>query len=215
MATSRAPRIPLFALLLLPLGCVTPAQEDGHHEELIARLADWMTGSFSSSAQALSDPENFFDIRLEMVPIWQDRADGPWLYIEQAAGSALERPYRQRVYRLSAEGTTIRSDVYTLPGDPLVYAGAWAEPSRFDAFGPEDLKLREGCSIFLESHGDTYAGSTRGIGCTSSLGDAAYATSIVTIRPDALESWDRGFRADGQQAWGAEKGAYIFVRDAE
>ncbi|MGB0951955.1 MAG: chromophore lyase CpcT/CpeT [Planctomycetota bacterium] len=215
MVSVRAPRLALLGLALLPAACVAPASEVAPFEAEIRQLTTWMTGSFSSSAQALEAPEDYFDIRLFMVPIWEDRADGPWLYIEQSAAVALERPYRQRVYRLSADGDSIRSDVYTLPGDPLEYAGAWQTPERFRDFGPEDLALRGGCSIYLEPTKMAYVGSTRGQGCASSLADAAYATSIVSIQPNVLESWDRGFNAAGEQVWGAEKGAYHFVRDAQ
>jgi hypothetical protein len=34
----------------------------------------------------------------------------------------------------------------------------------------------------------------------------------VTIWPDRLISWDRGWNDKGQQVWGAEKGGYIFVK---
>lgn len=214
MALSFTHRLVVLGLALLPSACAMNAFSNGPSDAQIEELAAWMTGSFSSSAQALSDPDNFFDIRLEMVPIWENRSDGPWLYIEQAAGTALDRPYRQRIYRLSADGEAIRSDVYTLPGDPLAYAGAWQSPERFQDFGPEDLALREGCSIYLTPLHGIYAGSTQGTGCASSLADAAYATSIVSIASDVLESWDRGFNAAGEQVWGAEKSAYAFVRNA-
>ena len=215
MVSSPAPHIAALALSLLAAACTSPQAVESPKEAQLQELATWMTGSFSSSAQALADPENYFDIRLEMAPIWEDRADGPWLYIEQAAATALERPYRQRIYRLAIDGATIRSDVYTLPGDALAYAGAWQEPERFHAFTPAELDLRSGCSIYLTLQGNAYMGSTRGNGCSSFLADAAYATSIVSIGPDILESWDRGFDASGQQVWGAEKGAYLFVRNAE
>ena len=55
-------------------------------------------------------------------------------------------------------------------------------------------------------------GGTRGEGCASNLRGAAYATSEVVIMPGRIESWDRGFDAEGHQVWGAEKGAYVFVR---
>ena len=44
-------------------------------------LLSQMIGSFSSAEQA-ADDEDYFDIRLEMVPIWPDRQDGYWLYVE-------------------------------------------------------------------------------------------------------------------------------------
>lgn len=179
----------------------------------VEELAQWMEGSFSSEAQAQLDPENYFDIRLFMTPIWTERRDGPWLYVEQAAGRALERPYRQRVYHLVEERDGgVRSEVYLLPGDPLTYAGAWATPEVFAISSPDLLNLREGCDIILHRVGELWMGSTEGQRCPSSLGGASYATSEVTIGPGYLQSWDRGFDAQGEQVWGATEGPYDFLK---
>ncbi|MHC4837237.1 MAG: chromophore lyase CpcT/CpeT [Planctomycetota bacterium] len=203
------PRRPAAVLLLALAGCAMSGSEP---DPELTRLAEWMTGSFSSAAQAEAQPEDYFDIRLVMQPIWADRADGPWLYVEQAEAEALARPYRQRIYRLVADGDFIRSDVYLLPGDPLDFAGAWERPAAFAGIAPEDLELRNGCSIWLQDLGGVHVGATRGRGCESSIGDAAYAISEVTITADRLTSWDRGFTADGMQAWGATAGPYEFLR---
>jgi len=177
-------------------------------------LGTWMTGVFSSALQASADPENFFDVRLVMMPIWEDREDGPWLYVEQAVGEALERPYRQRVYHLVDIAGGARSDVYELPGDPLGFARAWERKHVFGDIAPEDLVLRDGCSIYLTRGMDevSYVGATRGTGCASSLGGAHHATSEVVIRPDFISSWDRGFDDEGLQVWGATEGPYQFDR---
>ena len=37
------------------------------------RLADWLTGSFSSAAQSRLDPD-YFDIRIHAVRIWRERS---------------------------------------------------------------------------------------------------------------------------------------------
>lgn len=69
------------------------------------------------------------------------------------------------------------------------------------------------CSIVLEPDGpDAFKGATVGEGCASSLRDAAYVTSEVRLTPGLLVSWDRGWTAEGEQAWGAVKGGYEFVR---
>lgn len=177
-------------------------------------LASRMTGTYSSARQAAADPA-YFEISLVMTPIWQDRpgADERWLYVEQAMASALAKPYRQRIYRLTQVGPrTFKSDVYTLPGNPLDYAGAWRDPSRFAALKPSDLTLRDGCSILLDYDGDAFRGGTEGTKCPSDLRGAAYATSQATIKPDRMISWDRGFDAQGKQVWGAEAGGYVFMR---
>lgn len=214
---------PLGLALLMTLGCATqspapppssPAPRDDSRASLAA-AAQAMTGSFSSAAQAKAD-ERYFDIRLEMVQIWPEREDGPWLYVEQAAAEALDKPYRQRVYQLHAlpQGQ-IESRVYTLPDDPLVWAGAWRGPERFEALDPAQLKLRQGCAVILSPSPDAstrYAGSTREKDCVSDLRGATYATSEVTITAQGISSWDRGFNAQDEQVWGATLGPYLFIR---
>ncbi|MFI4855980.1 MAG: chromophore lyase CpcT/CpeT [Phycisphaerales bacterium JB065] len=193
----------------------TPASNDTGTSRL-DRLAADMTGSFSSAKQAENDPD-YFDIRLEMVEIWPDRdADAVWLYVEQATATALNRPYRQRVYRLSAAGDNqFISAVYELPGDPLAFAGWWRTPERFEGtLSPDDLTELTGCAVTLEfdDSSNTFTGST-GIGtCQSTLRGAAYVVSEVTVYPDRLVTWDRGFDADGEQVWGATSGGYEFIR---
>ncbi len=198
----------LFALLG---GCASTTHDA---EPCVNDLAASLTGTFSSAAQAEADPDNFFDIQLVMEPIWEFRSDGPWLYVEQAAASNLHKPYRQRVYNLVDLGNgRFRSDVYTLPGNPLEYVHVWEKPAVINAIQPSNLTLREGCSITLVHKGPgEYVGSTEGKGCESNLGDAAYATSEVTLLPGTITSWDRGWTDNHTQAWGAEKGPYVFQK---
>lgn len=176
----------------------------------LARLCAWMSGSFSSEAQAAAD-SSYFDIRLQMTPIWRERGDALWLYVEQAAAERRERPYRQRVYRLSRrdDGALI-SEVYLLPA-PLRFAGAWREERPLASLAPDSLVRREGCAIELRPRQDgTFAGATSGRDCPSDLRGAAYATSEAVIGPDGMISWDRGFDESGAQVWGAAAGGYIF-----
>ena len=186
----------------------TPSRDSAELE----RLATWMTGSFSSQEQAAEDP-SFFDIRLEMARIWPHRDDGPWLYVEQAAASSLDQPYRQRVYHLTqVDDNTFRSDVYTFD-EPLRFAGAWKETLPLAELSPESLDLRKGCSIILHRVGaDAFEGSTQGHGCESMLRGAKYATSEVRITASEMYSWDRGFDSTGTQVWGAEEGGYVFKK---
>lgn len=210
-------------LTLVPLttiGCATGGgplldlSPDWTAPDELMSLSDRLSGHFSSAGQAARD-EDFLHIELRAARIWPDRSDGIWLYVEQAAGWALDRPYRQRLYQLTDEGDgEYLSRVYLLPvEDPLTLAGAWADVSRFDGLKPEDAELRTGCGIRLHRRADgLFTGRTQGKGCGSELGDAVYATSGVLIGPDMVLSWDRGWDANGDQAWGAEKGPYLFER---
>lgn len=177
-------------------------------------VRDWMTGSFSSERQSKADPE-YFDIRLHIAPIWTERTDGPWLYVEQARADGLDKPYRQRVYRLSATGkTTFASDVYEFKGDPLRFAGAYKDAAKRSTMTPDDLTLKQGCTVNLTWHGcrEMFTGETGKNTCVSTLRGAAFASSEVTLNQAGLLSWDRGYDAAGKQVWGATKGGYEFVR---
>jgi CpeT protein len=172
-----------------------------------------LCGSFSSTEQASKD-QDYFDIRLHMVRIWKDAPDGVWLYVEQAMAAAMQRPYRQRIYHVTEQADgTVRSEIFLLPGEAMKFAGRWKTPAAFDAIKPADLKKKDGCDVTLRRATPTsFDGETQGKGCASDRSGAAYTTSQVHLDPQGLVSWDRGFDADGNQVWGAEKGGYRFKR---
>lgn len=208
----------LLALLMLglsacaagpPRGGATPTATP----DPAAEVANLLAGSYSSQRQSEQD-EAFLDVRLDMRRIWPERAGEHWLYVEQAMATTLERPYRQRVYRVeaTADGGAI-SHVYTLPGDPLRFAGAHRDPARLAGLSPADLEERRGCAIVLSRRDDgSYAGATRERDCPSELRGASYATSEVVLTDQRLDSWDRGYDRDGRQVWGAVAGPYRFDR---
>ena len=173
----------------------------------LLRLASWMEGSYSSQAQSLKDT-SYFDIRLQIIRIWKNRADGYWFYIEQAVAKYIDKPYRQRVYHLSErEKDVFESAVFTMK-DPLRFTH---HPDLVEQMATDSLTLRDGCSVILKKKGKKrFKGSTDGNKCPSDRSGASYATSVVTIRKDGLHSWDQGFNEKGVQVWGAVKGGYDF-----
>jgi hypothetical protein len=180
-------------------------------ERDLRQLERWMTGSFSSAAQAARD-SSFLDIRLRMERVWRRRDDGVWLYVEQARGDRQDRPYRQRVYRLRARPDgALESAVFTLPR-PERFVAAWRHPRRLDALTPDSLEERAGCAVVLRREGERFVGGTPGTDCASDLRGAAYATSEVVVTRRGLTTLDRGFDAAGRQVWGSSRGAYEFVR---
>ncbi|MBC8756606.1 chromophore lyase CpcT/CpeT [Kordia sp. YSTF-M3] len=173
-------------------------------------LQTQMTGSFDSSEQAAKD-STYYNISLHMYPIWKSK-DGYWLYVEQALNTNQAKPYRQRVYKIEYfMNTRYVSKVYTLQ-NPEDFIGKWKTPEYFDQFDTSILKEREGCGVYLVKKGKKYIGGTHGAGCKSTMRGASYATSQVTIKPNVIESWDRGFNAKDEHVWGAEKAGYIFER---
>jgi hypothetical protein len=205
-------RLAVLGVIVCSAFAIAFAATQSAEDKELLKLREWMSGSFSSTIQAQSDT-SYFDIRLEMTPIWTSRTDGCWLYVEQATAAKLDRPYRQRVYRLSRiNETTIQSEVFTLQ-EPLRFAGAWKEPKKFNPFTPDSLSKKDGCAIILRLSGDTaFVGSTVGRECPSDLRGAVYATSEVVITSTYLFSWDRGFDSTRVQVWGATKGGYRFIK---
>ena len=67
-----------------------------------------------------------------MLPIWTNRTDGKWMYVEQAMATKLDKPYRQRVYHLQHSGkNTFTSDIYTIK-NALTYAGLQNDKSKLE-----------------------------------------------------------------------------------
>jgi CpeT protein len=117
-------KIVLFILFLVSLQ--VQAQEKVKQKDL-KKLLKMMIGSFTSEEQHKKDTANYYNIRLHMSPIWKDKKDGYWIYVEQAVATKMEKPYRQRVYHVSViNDTTIQSKIYLL-NDPLRFAGVWKE----------------------------------------------------------------------------------------
>ena len=176
-------------------------------------VARAMAGDYSSTAQASGDAD-FDDITLRMVPVFQKRTDGHWLYVEQAMANDQMQPYRQRVYHLYlADDSTVATQVYEIR-DPSRFAGAWADIRKRSALTLYDLVDRPGCVILLRKQSDsTWAGGTSGKSCRSTVEGSSYATSEVTLYPEKLVTWDRGWNAADQQVWGAVKGGYEYVKN--
>ena len=199
----------LISIILLSFSFFLSVDSDLKNKDLTV-LTDLMTGTFSSQKQSETDSA-FYSINLVMYPIWNESKKVKWLYVEQAVSSALDKPYRQRVYRLKkVKKGVFESKVYELP-HPGDYIQSWKNPDLFNQINADSLIERSGCSVFLKKgSGNCFSGSTDGRSCLSTLRGATYATSKVEVCPGVIMSWDQGWDATGEQVWGAVKGGYIF-----
>ncbi len=200
------------ALLLLVLW-QAPGRPVFGPDRGVELLASWLTGSFSSAAQAAATT-TYRDLRLHAVRIWEDQAGGPWIYLEQVASETPGEPQRQRILQIGRRPDgAYESRVYALP-DPLArFAGAWKDPGKLARLSPSDLAKREGCTVTLRRREDgAFQGGTIGRDCPGDLAGLAYASQELIVTADSVVSWDRGFDAQGKQIWGATQGAYRFDR---
>ncbi len=204
--------LPILLIFVLVFNCKntekTTLTEENKEAEGLDELFTLMQGSFNSEVQSQVD-SSYYNISLHMYPIWEDK--GNFLYVEQALNSIQNKPYRQRIYEVvQLNDSTFSSAVYTLDVDSI-WTGKWKTPKAFDSISIKDIALKEGCEVILKRiSANHYIGKTGDTTCVSTMRGASFARSEVEILEDKILSWDRGFDAEGNYVWGAEKGPYIF-----
>lgn len=203
-------RLVLVFFVVIIAAC-SPVKKSMKVDHELNQLVELLHGNFSSEAQSKADTA-YFNISLVMVPIWKERTDGQWMYVEQAMATKLDKPYRQRVYRLQHPGeNTFTSDIYTIK-NALSYAGLQNDKTKLQKLSYDSLELKDGCTVTLIKNNDVYSGGTDGKSCPSDLRGAKYASTKITLKKGELVSWDQGFDASDKQVWGATKGGYIFIK---
>ena len=177
------------------------------------RATEYLIGDFNSEEQSKSNP-SYYAISLRSCPVdFPDMGDRV-LYVEQASMDSLTAPYRQRLYVVEdlSDGR-VSSEIYAFTDSKAAkLVGACDAPEEI-TIKTKHLEERTGCTVWLEEQEDgSFEGSTEGTECSSSIGGAAYATSVVTLKTDRLLSLDQGWDANGNQVWGAVDGPYRFMR---
>ena len=174
----------------------------------LKELVALMQGTYSSEKQSVADT-SYYNISLRMVPIWKGK--GHYLYVEQALFKKQDKPYRVRIYKISQRSENeFLSEIYTLKNEKS-WIGKGKTPEAFDALDAKDIELKSGCEVVLKRIAkNKFSGRTGAKTCSSELRGASYASSIVTILPNQIVSWDQGFDIDGKQVWGATKAGYVF-----
>ena len=198
----------ILVLFTLVFNCKNETAPEAKEDKELKELFALMQGSFNSEIQSQVD-SSYFNISLHMYPIWEDQ--GNFLYVEQALNRMQDRPYRQRIYELTrVSDSTFSSAVYALGVDSL-WIGKWKTPKVFDSISLKDIALKKGCEVILKRISENhFMGKTGDTTCVSTMRGASFARSEVEILEDKVISWDRGFDANGNYVWGAEKGPYIF-----
>lgn len=214
------PLIPHLALCLILAslcggGCGVETSSNTHAPQIpekVDRLAGWLTGSFGdaerdSGAEALD---------LHGCPVWPDRTDGRWIYVEQTRASGSDhsiRPIRQEMLRVRInDQANLVAEVFAFPAGDIPAPGSWRNPRSLDAVDPFLLLPKEGCTIHLTDLEGAFRGRTRGAGCENAREGATHVTREVVITATMISSWDRGFDAQGTQVWGSSEGPVIFQR---
>jgi CpeT/CpcT family (DUF1001) len=135
-----------------------------------------------------------------------------FLYQEQAVQENLQKPYRQRLLELFPIASTqsIRSLAFK-PSNPEAWVNFCDKPLESRIISLKDLNT-EVCSLFLQRSGDVYTGVTPPNGCPTNVRGAVRTTNRVILQKSGMQTWDRGYDANGKQVWGAKEESYQFER---
>ncbi len=213
------PAAAMLTAVLLGVGCgtETSARIDPALPSMNSReVGSFMAGNFSNAAQAKDNPA-FEDIRVHLRPIWVDRIDGQWLYVEQSLATSEDKPYRQRIYQVvdGNDADSVDCRMYALPGDALQYAGEWKVERPMRKLTADLLLPISGCTITLRKNEDSsWSGSTQPNECVPPASSGVSSMTSLKIDHDGFEVWDRTLNAEGQQVGGSTAGPYLFKRTA-
>jgi CpeT/CpcT family (DUF1001) len=112
-----------------------------------AQLARLLIGTFDSAAQSATDAENYKPISLKICEVTAPTLGPKVLYVEQAVQTALDKPYRQRLYVIEsgADAATAISRVIELK-NPVPAVGLCDKPERA-TFVAADAEEKIGCAV--------------------------------------------------------------------
>jgi hypothetical protein len=210
------------AILVAMGGCAAPNQTAPMSKVDVPKapsgveeVATLLEGTMDSSAQAMRR-RDFRDVRITHCRLPSDPGqpqDGSvMMYVEQGMSLDSNRPYRQRLMRLTAgEGDTVVSSIFKPAVDPVAFVGLCDKPLAERKVKPTDFGAAD-CHVILRRTTDGWAGASEANGCPNNHRGAVLATSEVKLGPTGMTSWDRGWDAEGKQAWGSVPGPYEFVK---
>ncbi|MBM0740264.1 chromophore lyase CpcT/CpeT [Phormidium sp. CLA17] len=185
-------------------------------EQQAEEVAALLVGKMDTSAQAIANPKapnvQMTTCRIGLVA--QAEPQSIFLYQEQAMSTSLDKPYRQRFLEISPSSLSqsVRSRSFK-PTDPTRWAGLCDRTSDSieRTVNLSDLGTPV-CNVFLKQVGTGYMGNTPVDGCPAKVRGAVRITNHIELAPASMNTWDRGFDAQGKQVWGAKTEAYHFRR---
>ncbi|MBD2345965.1 chromophore lyase CpcT/CpeT [Anabaena subtropica] len=185
-------------------------------------LGKYLTGEFDNREQALAEPVWFVHLRLWQRPVDLFPDDSITLFAEQANIVNLDRPYRQRIFRLmpnpnSETGLYVQ---YYMPKNPSALTGAGRNPDLLKTLTPDQLELLPGCILSVSQQtvaSNRYqftASPLPDTRCTFTyLGNTVQVSLGFEVTETELYTYDKGIDQEtGKATWGAITGPYRYTK---
>lgn len=132
----------LFIVSFLLISCNktnVKVQENTKSSDYI-KLAKWITGIYSN---------NLNDIHLIMHPIWQNRKDGHWIYMEQSF-TENSKPIIQHIYQLmELRKGLYEMKVYEIPLKSR-FIECWKNKHPLETLNPDSLIQKTDCTVIIK-----------------------------------------------------------------
>jgi CpeT/CpcT family (DUF1001) len=188
-----------------------PAQANPNLTTQATQVVQHLEGILSTAARAAANPKvanvTMTTCRIQVA---NAPADSIYLYQEQAIVPSLDKPYRQRILEIrpSRASQTIRSRSFKL-ADQAKWVNFCDRPNR--QIQPQDFPIVV-CAVFLKPTAEGFSGTTEATGCPANVRGAVMIRNRIRLHPHGMDTWDRGYDAQGKQVWGAGDEPYQFLR---
>lgn len=186
-------------------------------EQQALEVVDHLVGIMTTAEQAVANSKAP-DVRMTTCKVRVQGAEAAlagettFLYQEQALSTKLSEPYRQRFLRIAPSRD--RQSVQSLsfrPANAETWKGLCSQPEVQRTVSRKELGMPV-CSVFLKRSGAEYVGRTPIDGCPANVRGAVRITNRIVLHDAGMDTWDRGFDAEGNQVWGAATDSYQFRR---
>ncbi|MEM7726097.1 MAG: chromophore lyase CpcT/CpeT [Cyanobacteria bacterium P01_A01_bin.45] len=189
----------------------------------LTALAKYLTGEFDNREQAFAEPAWYVHLRMWQRPIPLFEKDSFTLFAEQSSVVNFDKPYRQRIVRITQNPECDRNYLkaqYYMPSNPSSIAGGGQDPSILNDLTSEDLELLSGCvlNIIVEQLApNSYRFSTQTPPNTLCTFNYLNKTVQVSLGFEATQeeflSYDKGIDPQtGRATWGAILGPFRYTK---
>jgi hypothetical protein len=187
----------------------------------VQNIVSYLVGIMDTSEQAATNKKvanvRMITCKIAIIPVENNNTNknnSIFLYQEQAIADKIDEPYRQRFLEIAASDRgRVESKSYK-PIELEKWIGFCDKSETERIVAATDLGNYV-CSVFLKQSAANYikplyVGETQTGGCPASVRGATSISNTIYLFPDGMNTWDRGFDANGNQVWGAQSDAYKF-----
>ncbi len=174
-------------------------------------LKQWLSGEHHSTNDKIQDRD--VQLTLQILPIWQDRIDGEWLYMESRVINSQRKPFRQRILQLvDTPNGRIRLYSYSIPR-ASDFAGAYYEPEILSSLTLSQLSIHSGCELLIQLK-DTgiFVGESDAKTCVPRRMGLQFMTTFFAVSEFNLSFLDRGYDKRGQLIQGSLENPVTFLK---